>query len=130
MSDSGSLAVLVAVAADSEADATSVERQVSRLRAELAELDVESVATVPGGVVPDGAKGADPVTIGALVVSLSASGGVVVALIETVRDWLGRQTGGHRVALTIDGDTIELDRATRAQQGELVKAFVRRHAGE
>jgi hypothetical protein len=65
--------------------------------------------------------------VGALVVALSASGGVFTALIETLRDWLARHGGRHRVSVTIDGDTIELDAASTGQQGQLVEAYLRRH---
>ncbi len=105
------------------------DRLVRRLRAELAELDVESAALVPGAPAPDGAKGADPATVGAIVVAMSASGGVFALLIGTLRDWLGRQSARHRIAVTIDGDTIELDGASADQQQALVDAYVQRHAG-
>jgi Effector Associated Constant Component 1 len=113
-------------------DPEDVERLVRRLRAEVAELDVESVtlaasATGVDTPAPEGAKGSDAVTLGAMVVALSASGGVFAALIQTVRDWLERQSGRHRVAVTIDGETIELERATAAQQQAMLEAFIRRH---
>jgi hypothetical protein len=69
------------------------------------------------------------VSLGAIVVALSASGGVLVSLIETVRGWLGRRSAPHKLTVTIDGDTIELDSATLDQQGALVAAYLRRHAG-
>ena len=53
-----------------------------------------------------------------------------IGLIETLRDWLGRHSGRHRISVTIDGDTIELERATAGQQRELVDAYVRRHSVE
>jgi hypothetical protein len=76
-------------------DAELADRLARGLRAELAELDVDSV-TLAGGVAPDCSKSADAVTIGALVVALSASGGVFTALIQMLRDWLGRQADRHR----------------------------------
>jgi hypothetical protein len=115
---------------DPKLDMEEGERLARQLRAEVAELDVESVAFAAGGAVPAGAKAADPVTVGALVVALSASGGVFTSLIETVRDWLGRHADKHRISVTIDGDTIELERASAEQQRELIEAYVRRHAGD
>ena len=120
---------LLSIASDPELDPDSGERMSRQLRAEIAELDVEWVRPAPAGAVPDGAKGADAVTLGAVVVALSASGGVFTALIETVRDWLGRQSGRHRVSLTIDDDTIELERASTDERRELVDAYIRRHTG-
>jgi hypothetical protein len=71
----------------------------------------------------------DPVTLGALIVAFSVSGGVFTTLIGTVRDWLDRQSGRHRISMTINGDTIELERASKTQQNELLDVYVRRHSG-
>lgn len=122
-----SLSLVVQV--DPEVDPERAERLVRRLRGELAELDVASVSPVAAGPPPGRAKGTDPVTLGALVVAFSASGGVFTTLVGTLRDWLDRQSGRHRISVTIDGDTIELDRASAAQRQELLDAFVRRHSG-
>ncbi|MFD0412334.1 hypothetical protein [Streptomyces sp. NPDC127108] len=126
----GVVHVLVSVASDPELDAEAGERAARQLRSEITELDVESVRAVAAGPAPDGAKGTDAVTVGAIVVALSASGGVFTALVETVRDWLGRSDARHRVSVTIDGDTIELERATAAERRELVEAYLRRHTGD
>jgi hypothetical protein len=112
---------------DPESDMADVDRFLRSLRYEIDLLDVKSVAPVPGGPAPRGTKSADPVTIGALLVAFSAAGGVLPALIETIRDWLNRHSGRSRVTLTIDGDTIELERASRPQQALLVDEFIRRH---
>jgi hypothetical protein len=122
-----SLSLVVHV--DPEVDPERAERLVRRLHGELAELDVTSVSPVAAGPPPERAKGADPVTLGALVVAFSASGGVFTTLVGTLRDWLDRQSGRHRISVTIDGDTIELDRASAAQRQQLLDAFVRRHSG-
>ncbi|MGH3874181.1 MAG: effector-associated constant component EACC1 [Pseudonocardiaceae bacterium] len=121
--------VLLVLTPDPELDPEAGERLTRQLCAELAELDIESVGLASSGTAPDGAKGTDPVTLGAVVVALSASGGVFTTVIETVRDWLGQHSRQHRVAVTIDGDTIELERATAGQQRQLVDAYVRRHGG-
>ena len=122
-----SLSLVVHV--DPEVDPERADHLVRRLRGELAELDVTSVSPVAAGPPPEGAKGADAVTLGALVVAFSASGGVFPALVGTVRDWLDRQSGRHRISVTIDGDTIELERASATQRQELLDAFIRRHSG-
>lgn len=122
--------VLVAVAPDPELDAEAGERTARQLRAEIAELDIESVRAVAAGPAPDGAKGADAVTVGAIVVAVSASGGLLTTLVGTVRDWLSRSAARHRVSLTIDGDTIDLERATADERRELIEAYIRRHTGD
>lgn len=121
--------VRLVIAPDPELDPEAAERLTRQLRAEIAELDVESVRPGPGGTVPDGAKATDPLTLGAIVVGLSASGGVFTTLVETLRDWLGRSSARHRVSLTIDGDTIELERASADERRDLVDAYIRRHTG-
>lgn len=121
--------VLLVLTPDPELDPEAGERLTRQLRAELAELDIESVDLAAGGIAPDGAKGTDPVTVGAIIVALSASGGVFTALIETVREWLGHHGRRHRISVTIDGDTLELERATAGQQRELIDTYLRRHCG-
>jgi len=116
---------LVRLEADDEADAEDLDRLARRLRAELGELDVD-LLPVPAEL-PAGAKAADPVTIGSLMVAFSAAGGVFPGLVETLREWLGRQAGRHKIKLTIDGDTVELERATTTERQQLIEAFVRRH---
>ena len=59
-----------------------------------------------------------------LVISAAVSLATVIA---TVRDWLSRRSSAQAIKVTIDGDTLELDRATAAERSELIEAFVRRH---
>jgi hypothetical protein len=125
MSEPDTHQALVRLEADGEADAEEFDRLARRLRAELGELDVD-LLPVPGEL-PPGAKAADPVTIGSLMVAFSAAGGVFPGLVDTLRDWLGRQGGKHKIKVTIDGDTVELERATSAERQQLIDAFVRRH---
>lgn len=123
------LNALLSIAPDPELAPEAGERVTPLLRSEIAELNVELVHPGFSGTAPDGAKGTDAVTLGAIVVALSASGGVLTALIETLRDWLGRTSARHRVSLTIDGDTIELERASADERRDLVDAYIRRHTG-
>ncbi|WP_327692455.1 effector-associated constant component EACC1 [Streptomyces sp. NBC_00459] len=125
----GVMEALLVIAPDPELDAEAAELPVRQLRAEIAGLDVDSVRPGPADAAPDGAKGTDPLALGAIVVAFSASGGVFTALIETVRDWLDRSSARHRVSVTIDGDTIELERASDAERRDLVAAYIRRHTG-
>ena len=125
----GMFSVLLDIAPGPELDLEELERLARHLRAEIADLDVESVRPGLGGTAPTGAKGTGAVTLGAVVVALSASGGVFTALVETPRDWLGRSSARHRVSLAIDGDTIALERATTAERRDLIDAYIRRHTG-
>jgi len=125
----GDMDVLLVVQPDPEADAEETDTLVRRLRSELAGLDVDDVRTVASAEVPEGAKSADPVTIGAIVIAMSASGGLFTSVIETVRDVLARQADRHKVVMTIGGDSIELMSATDEQRDELVRALVQRQTG-
>lgn len=127
----GVVSVLLVIEPDPDLDADDLrDRLARRLRTELTELDVESVTLATGEPAPEGSKSADPVTVGAVVVALSASGGVFTTLIDTVRAWLARQPAQHRISVTIDGDTIELERASAGQQQALVDAYIDRHTNK
>ncbi|QFZ19863.1 effector-associated constant component EACC1 [Saccharothrix syringae] len=120
--------VLLVVEPDPDVDPDSADRLARRLRTEVAQLDVDA-RLAAAGPSPEGAKVGDPVALGAVLVALSASGGVFPLLVETVRDWLARQAARHRVSLTVDGDTITLEKATAAERRALVDAYVQRHSG-
>ncbi|MFI6486842.1 hypothetical protein [Streptomyces sp. NPDC050564] len=119
--------VLLGLTPDGDADPEEVEGLAARLRAELRELDIEALRPLSDGGPPDGAKAVDPVTVGAVVLALSAPGGVLTSLVETLRDWLGRQSARNRISVTIDGDTLELEQASADERRELIDQFVRRH---
>jgi hypothetical protein len=120
--------LLVVLQPDADADADDVERMGRQLRNELRSLDaVDQVAPVAAGEAPEGSKGVDAASVTELLVTLSASGGVIATVVATVKDWLGRRSGGHKVSLTIDGDTLELDGATADERAQLIETFVRTH---
>jgi len=118
--------VWVVLEPDADADAEDVERLARQLRTELRSLDVDGVSAVGSQEAPQGAKGVGAAMTEWLV-TLSSGGGVFVTLIATVKDWLGRRTEEHKIKVTIDGDTLELSRATPVEQAELIQTFVRRH---
>lgn len=120
--------VTLGLVPDSAANAEESERLALGLRAELRGLDVHTVRLLTEGVPPERAKGAvGPLTAGAVVLALSAPGGVLTSLIGLVQDWLGRQSARHRVSVTVDGDTVELEQATPEERRQLIDMFVRRH---
>lgn len=119
--------LLVELAPEAGADAEETDRLGRQLRSELRALDVDDVRPVLAGQAPPGSKGADAAAVTELLITLSASGGVVATVVATVKDWLGRRGGGHRVSLTIDGDTLELDGASTEERAALIDTFVRRH---
>jgi hypothetical protein len=123
------LRVAVRLETGPDVDAEEADTLARRLRAELGDLDADISTVAADGELPPGAKGVDPVTVGSLMVAFSASGGVFTGLVETLKDWLGRQNGKHRIKVTIDGDTLELERAAPAERQQLIDAYVRKHGG-
>lgn len=119
--------LVLVVEAGPGVDAEEVDRSVRQLHAELKDLDIESLAPVSVENLPRGAKGVDPFSLGALLITLSAPGGVFTALIGTARDWIDRQAAARRISVTIDGDTLVLEKSSVQERTALIDAYMRRH---
>lgn len=122
--------LVLIVNSEPDVDPDEVERSVRQLRAELKDLNVESVTSVTSASVPVGAKGVDPVSLDALLITLMATGGVLPVLIETARDWLNRHAAARRISVTINGDTIVLEKGSATERNALIEAYLRRHEVE
>lgn len=116
--------LLLRIAADSDADANEVEELSRQLRRELLEHDVDVIGQVPA-TAPAGAKG-DPVTLGTLLVTLAASGGVLTTAINTVQSWLTRQER-HSVTVEIGGDKLVISSPSSEQEQRLIDDFINHH---
>src|SRR5688500_8765451 len=77
------------VVEEAGADSERVDALARTLRAELLALDVDDVQPVSSGAAPPGARAVDALAVGALLVDLSQSAGLV-AVIGAVRAWLSR----------------------------------------
>ena len=117
--------LLVVLEPEAGADAEETDLLGRSLRRELRSLDVETCPRSGRG--RRRARRGSAAAATELLVTLSASGGVFAMVVATVKDWLARRSGGHKITLTIDGDTLELDGATPAERAELIETFVRRH---
>jgi hypothetical protein len=53
---------------------------------------------------------------------------VLQSIIDGLRSWLGRQHA-RSIKLTLDGDSLELTKASTAEQDRLVELWVMRHGG-
>jgi hypothetical protein len=122
--------LVLVVESEPDADPGEVDRSVRQLRAEFRDLDVESVTPVTSKNAPLGAKGVDPLSLGTLLVTLSAAGGVFSVLIDIARDWLARHASARRILVTIDGDTIVLEKGSKQERDALIEAYMRRHGVE
>lgn len=119
--------LVLVIESEPDVDPDEIDRSVRQLRSALNDLDVESVAPVTSENAPPGAKGVDPFSLGALLITLSATGGVFTVLIETVRDWLARNTAARRISVTIDGDTLVLEKGSARERSALIEAYLRHH---
>ena len=105
------------------------ERLARQLGAELRELDIDSLTAVERHPAPAGSKGVDVSMVGSWLVTLMASEDVFKTIVATLQDWLSRHRSGHAVnKIVMDGDTLELTAASTAEQAEIVRAFVLKHA--
>ena len=112
---------------DPDTDPEDAERLGRQLRDELRDLDVDDVEPVEGGPPPDGAKSGGVDLADRVAGHPRPAAGCSAPVIGTITAWLTRGAGDHKVTVTIDGDTLELGRATDAERAEIVDAFVRRH---
>jgi len=78
--------LMLHVDAGADADDEELDRVTRQLREELGDLDgVEPVKPAEAGTVPEGAKSAEAMTLGALAVTILPS--VIPKLIDFLRDW-------------------------------------------
>jgi len=116
----------LAVDAGPGADPDELERLAQGLRAELLELDVETVEPAAAGAAPDGSRAVEAMMVGALVVRLARNSEALGAIVRTVRGWLGNGTG-RTVRLELDGDTLELTGSSDEERQRLIDAWIERH---
>jgi hypothetical protein len=119
--------LLLVLELEPEAGSDDAERLGRQLRSDLSQLDVEAVKPAVVTDVPEGAKGG-AVDWGSLLVTLSASGGVFASVIAMAKGWLAQHGAAQRIRITIDNDTIVLDRASAQERDELIGAWVRKHS--
>lgn len=83
----------ILISFDRDIDPEDLDISLRRLSDEL--LDVEGVKNVErpaldSGDVPVNAKVVDPISIGTIILTLAASGGVITTLINAFQSWLSR----------------------------------------
>jgi len=86
-----------------------VDKRTRQLLNELRDLnEVESVELLPGITAPAGTKGADPVTIGALAVTILPN--LLPKLVDFIQNWVSRGQG-RKVVFTgkVAGHTVHFE---------------------
>lgn len=104
-------------------DAAELDELTRSLRDEILELPVDGVVAPPASSPPSGAKAVDPTSVGTLLVAIPAAGGLLVAVIETIRAWLTSR-GDQRVVLELGEAKLELSSATATERQELISRFL------
>ncbi len=108
-----------------DSDAEELARLTGQLRSQLLELDVDRVDLVRGGQAPPGSKVADPITIGAIIITLAPT--VIQAVIGLVQNW-HKDHPVSSVKVTLGDDSLELSNASPEQVEQLAQAFIARHS--
>ena len=114
----------IAVERGPDSDLDELARLTGQLRSQLLQLDVENVELVRAGQAPPGSKVADPITIGALVVTLAPT--ALQGVIGLVQHWL-KDRPVSSIKVTLGRDTLELTGASPEHVEQLTKAFMARH---
>jgi hypothetical protein len=125
----GQAELSVELQAGPDTDAEELAQIADRLRAELLDLDVDTVRQPVLGEIPEDAKGTDLLAAGQLVVGLVATPEVLASIIGAVRSWLGRNRA-RSVKLTLNGDALEVSGVSSAEQERLIDLWVSRHAAD
>ncbi len=107
------------------ADAGDMTRLLGSLRAELRDLDIQSVRQ-PEAPAPADAKSGGLPSPDQLVVGVATSPDVLASVIGWIRAWLGRNRV-RSAKLSIDGDTLEVTGVSSAEQQRLIDLWVSRH---
>ena len=115
--------ILLNLNAGAELDDEEKEHVTRQLRYELLGLAVNDVEFVKSGKTPTGAKAGDPVTLGALLITLAASGGVLPTIIGTIQSWLTRHNQ-RSISLEINGSKIDIKDVSSEDQKRLINAWI------
>lgn len=88
-------------------------------------LDVEQVTAAPGGPAPEGAKAIGLAEIGALLITIVKSPGVLGQIAELVRGWVGRRQS-LEVSLEIGDARLTMVGGSPEDARRLVDAWIER----
>jgi Effector Associated Constant Component 1 len=116
--------VVLQIDAGSDADPEELAELTLRLRDDLRAQDVGSVELARSREAPPGAKSADAVQWGTLLVGVVSSG-ALTAVLTTANSWIGRQRRG-RVRVKIGDDELVLSGMPSDEQRRLIDHWLSR----
>lgn len=115
------LQLTVQIAPTDQLDPYKIEKITSTLQTELREIDyVESVKPARTSDVPPDTLAGEALTLGTLLVTFAASGGVFTTLIETLKARLSRS---NVVEVTLNGNTIKVS-DLNSETSKLLEQFM------
>lgn len=121
--------LVIELCLEADADIELTERVGRQLRADLNQLDIDSVSPATSGDVEYGAKGA-AIDWTSLLVTFSGAGGIFTSVIAAVQAWFASHSAAQSIKITLDGDSIELGRSSEKERRELIQAWTHRHSGD
>ncbi|MGH3369386.1 MAG: hypothetical protein ACRDPR_05245 [Nocardioidaceae bacterium] len=116
----------IEVDAGAGAGAGELDQLTMQLWRELSELDLDSVERVRQGAAPAGARAADVLALGTLLVAMAKPLAALPAVVGVIRTWLAGR-GERSVKLEIDGDVLEVTGLTSDDQRRLISSWIDRH---
>jgi hypothetical protein len=117
----------IEVDAGAGAGAGELDQLTMQLWRELSELDLDSVERVRQGAAPAGARAADVLALGTLLVAMAKPLAALPAVVGVIRTWLAGR-GERSVKLEIDGDVLEVTGLTSDDQRRLISSWIDRHS--
>jgi hypothetical protein len=112
---------------DDQADAEELDALTSGLRRQLLQLDVESVERAEGPPPPPGARAAEAISLGTLLVTLTSTPELLRALLGSVRAWLSR-SAARSVKVKLGDSELEVTGISSEQQQRLIADWISHHA--
>jgi hypothetical protein len=116
-----SIDLLLKINLEEQTDSNQLDLLTRSLRGELFELGVESADLLPAEDLPEGAKTADPVTIGVLAVAVLP--GFLTKLVEYLQAWCMRgENRKVRIKTQVGERSVEVEYSPSAlSEDELLK---------
>jgi hypothetical protein len=108
------------------ADSVEIDQATARLRRELLELDVDRVEGVAAGEAPVGARAAEVLALGGLIVTLARNAQTITSVVRAVQSWVGRDRD-RSIKLELDGDSLEVTGISSTEQERLIMAWIAHH---
>jgi hypothetical protein len=109
-------------------DPERLDLMTRQLRGELLDLEVESVNLVQEDQLPEGAKGADAVTLGALAVAVLPN--FLPKLVEYLQSWTLRAEGRKvKIKSQVGDRSIELEYSPQAMSPQELNTLVETLSG-